>query len=75
VTAAEALDEGVANSDPCGGANLFQSAHRSQPGLQPGMIGFDAIIGVLLCEVRSCWDQLIDYSQVQASLVRGQSNA
>jgi hypothetical protein len=51
VAASEVLDEGVPSTDHLGRTKLFQSTHRPQPGLEPTVIGFDGIIGVLLGEV------------------------
>ena len=48
VAAAEVLDERMTSGDSCGGAEAFESAHRPQPGLQPTMIGPDAVVAVLL---------------------------
>jgi len=46
VSAAEVPHEGVASADhPCT-AELFQAAHRPQPGLQPAMIEFDPVVSV-----------------------------
>jgi hypothetical protein len=37
----------MASSDPCWRPELFQSAHRPQPSLQPSMIAFGRIVAVL----------------------------
>lgn len=48
VAATEVLHERMPDTDhPCR-AELFQAAHRSQPGLQTPVIGFDGIIPVLV---------------------------
>ena len=40
VTSPQILDERVTSHDNAGGPVQFQSAHRSQPGLQATMVGF-----------------------------------
>ena len=68
MSAAEVLHERVAGGDPCGGPQAFEPAHRAEPGLQPSMIGFYRVVGVLLGDVRGCWDQVVEDPQVGPAL-------
>jgi hypothetical protein len=52
VTAAEVLDDGVPDGQDPRGSVAFEAAHRSQPRLQPAMIGFDGVVRVPLDGVR-----------------------
>ena len=54
-----------------GRPEAFESAHRPQPCLQPAVVSFDRIIGVLLGHVRRGRDQFVDHPQVRAGLVGG----
>jgi hypothetical protein len=44
VAAADVLDERVPGADHLSAAELFEAAHRSQPGLQSAVIGFDGVV-------------------------------
>lgn len=46
VAATKVLHERVSGTDNSGRAEPFQPTHRSQPGLELSMIGFDGIVGV-----------------------------
>ncbi len=71
VTAEQILDEGVPGTDHTGRAEPLQTAHRPQPGLEPTMIGFDRVTGVLLHDVASAGQQLIEHTRVGRRPVRG----
>ena len=64
MAASEVLDERVAGADHAGGAQLFESAHRPDSGLEPSMIGFEGIVGVLLHDMARGGQQLIEHSRV-----------
>jgi hypothetical protein len=59
VAAAEVLHERLSEGDRGGGPEAFESAHRPQPGIQPAVIGLDAVVGVLLGYVRCGRDQFV----------------
>lgn len=44
----DVLNERVGGYDDRGGSVAFESAHWSKPRLQPTVIGFDSVVGVLL---------------------------
>jgi hypothetical protein len=67
VAAAQILDEGVTGTDHTGRAEPLQTVHRPQPGLEPTMIGFDRVIGVLLHDVASAGQQLIEHTRVRGA--------
>ena len=71
VAAAEVLDEGLARGDHGSRPEAFQAAHRTWPGLQPTMVGFDPIVGVLLGDVCCGRGQFIENPQVCAGSVGG----
>ena len=71
VATAEVLYERMAGGDTGRRPELFQPAHRAQPSLQPAMISFNTIIGVLRGHVRRGRDQFVDHPQVRAGLVGG----
>ena len=62
VAAPQVLDERVAGDDHAGGAVAFQPAHRSKPGLEAAVVGFDPVVGVLLGVVEAAGEQLLDRS-------------
>jgi hypothetical protein len=47
VAATDVLHEGVAPDDHAGGAVALQPAHRSKPGLESTVVGFDSVVRVL----------------------------
>ena len=64
VAATEVLHKGAPGADyPCR-VQLFEPAHRSQPGLQPAMIRFDRIVGILLDDVAGGGHQFLDCARV-----------
>ena len=52
-------------TDNLRGADAFQAAHRSRSGLQPGMIGFNRVVGVLLHDVPRLGNQLVEHTRVR----------
>ena len=71
VATAEVLYERMARGDTGRRPELFQPAHRAQPSLQPAMISFNTIIGVLLGHVGRGRNQFVDHPQVRAGPVGG----
>jgi hypothetical protein len=63
VAAPEILDERVAGANHAGGTQPFESAHRLHSDLEPSMIGFDGIVGVLLHDMACGGHQLIEHSR------------
>ena len=61
VAAAQVLDERMSSANHSGRAKPFQPTHRSQPALEPTMIGFDGIVRVLLHDVARGGQQLIGH--------------
>jgi hypothetical protein len=49
----------------------FQPADRAQPCLEPAVIGFDPVAGVLLGQVQGARDELVEDPQVRSRLVGG----
>jgi hypothetical protein len=60
MTTPEVLHECVAGGEPGSRPGLFQPAHWPQPRLQPGRIGFGAVVGVLLGDVRRGRDEFVE---------------
>ena len=60
VAAAEVLHERVAAHDHAGGAIALEATHRSQPRLEPAVVGLDPIVRVLLGVVERGRHELID---------------
>jgi hypothetical protein len=48
VSAVQVLDECMASDGHPGRAEPFEAMHWSEPGLEPTVIGFDGVVGVLL---------------------------
>ena len=71
VAAAEVLDEGVSGADHSGRAELGEAAHRSQSGLEPALVGFDGVIGVLLSDVAYGGQQFVEHAGVGRCPVGG----
>jgi hypothetical protein len=69
VSAAEVLDERMPCGDHSCTAELFESAHRPQPGLQSAVIGFDPVIGALLGMVPGARGQLIKDPRVHRRFI------
>jgi hypothetical protein len=58
------LNEGVTGSDHAGRAKPFETTHRPQPGLESSVVGFDGVIGVLLGDVASSGEKLVEHARV-----------
>jgi hypothetical protein len=71
VAASQVLDEAVSGADHAGAAEPFEAAHRPQSGLEPSMIGFDRIVGILLGDVARGGCQLIERAGVGRCAVGG----
>ena len=71
VSTAQVLDERMPATDNLGGADAFQAAHRSRSGLQPAVIGFDRVVGVLLHDVPRLGHELVEHPRVSRGPVGG----
>jgi hypothetical protein len=71
VSAAQVLDECMASANYPGRAKPFEATHRSEPGLEPTVIGFDGVVGVLLHDVADRRQQLIEYPWVGGRPISG----
>ena len=60
VAASQVLDECVAADNNRGGAVGLETATRSEPGLEPAMVGLDAIVRVRRGHVFSVCGEFID---------------
>ena len=60
----------VPADDHAGGVIAFESAHRSEPCLEPYVVGFDPIVRVLLGVVKRGRDQLLDHRAERRRAVR-----
>jgi hypothetical protein len=64
VAVAQVLNERMPATDHLGAAEPLQAAHRTGPGLQPAVIGFDRVVGVLLDHVPRVGNQLVEHPWV-----------
>jgi hypothetical protein len=64
VAASQVGHERVPGGDDAGELDRFESAHRAQPGLEPAVIGFDAVVGVLLHDVPRTRREFVDHARV-----------
>jgi hypothetical protein len=71
VSVAQVLDECMASANHPGRAKPFEATHRSEPGLEPTVIGFDGVVGVLLHDVARRRQQLIEYPWVGGRPISG----
>jgi hypothetical protein len=71
VSTAQVLDERMPATDHLGAADAFQAAHRSRSGLQPAVIGFDRVVGVLLHDVPRLGHELVEHTRVSRGPVGG----
>src|SRR4051794_18233553 len=71
VAASEVLDECVAGGDRAQRADRLQPIHRSQPGLETSVIGFDSVVRVLLKDVSRGRGELVDHARVDRCPVGG----
>ena len=69
VAAAQVLDELVPATDDLGGADTFQAAHWSCSGLQPAVIGFDGVVGVLLHRMAGLGHEFVEHAPGARSVV------
>ena len=65
VRSTDVLHEGVSCDDDPGAAVLLEPTHRSQSGLQPAVVGLDAVVGVLVGAVPGSWQQLLQHRRVR----------
>ena len=47
VASPQVLDEGMTLDHDAGGSVSFEAPHRSEPGLEASVVGFDSVVGVL----------------------------
>ena len=71
VAAAQVLDERMPAADHLGAAEPLQTSHRTSPGLQPAMISFDRVVGVLLHHVPRLGHDLVEHPRVRRGPVGG----
>ena len=64
VSTAQVLNERMPATDNFGGADAFQAAHRSRSGLQPAVICFNRVVGVLLHDVPRRGHELVKHPRV-----------
>jgi len=64
VSAAKVLHDRVPGRNRRCRGEAFQSAHRPKSGLQPAVIGFHRVVGILLEHVTRARDVLIDDARV-----------
>jgi hypothetical protein len=64
VAAAQVLDERMPGANHSGRVEPFEPTHRSEPGLEPTMIGFDGVVRILLHDVARGGPQLIEDPRV-----------
>lgn len=60
VASTQVLHEGVSRDDGPRGSVGLQSAHWTQPRLEPAVIRFDSVIGVLAGVVERCRQQIVN---------------
>jgi hypothetical protein len=61
MAAPNVLHQRVAAHDHAGGMVAFEVPHRTQPRLEPSVIGLNPIIRILLRVVERCRHELIDH--------------
>jgi hypothetical protein len=69
MSAAQVLDEAMPDEHHPGATVLLEAAHRSQPGLQPTVIGLDPVVGVSVGAMPCEWQQLLQYRWVHRRLI------
>jgi len=67
VAAAKVLDEGVSGDHDPGAVLLFEPAHRPEPRLQPAVVAFDAVVGVLVGPMPRRRQQVIEHCRYAAA--------
>ena len=60
VTAADVLNERVTTDDHSGGVVSFEATHRTESGLEPTVVAFDAVVRVLLRVVKRGGNEAFD---------------
>jgi hypothetical protein len=60
VSAPQVLLERVAGGDRAGRADLFESAHWTEPVFEAAMIGFDDVVRTPIDDVPRAWEELVD---------------
>ena len=65
VAAAKVLDEGVSGDHDPGAVLLFEPAHRPEPRLQPAVVAFDAVVGVLVGPMPRRRQQVIEHCRIR----------
>ena len=60
VAAAQVLHECVPGRDDAQRGDRFQSTHRAKPGFEPTVVGFHGVVRVLLKDVPSAGQQILD---------------
>ena len=71
VSAAQVLDERMPATDHLGAAEPFQTAHRTGPRLQPAVVRFDRVVGVLLHHVPRLGHDLVEHPRIGRGPVGG----
>ena len=71
VAATQVLDKGVTSGNDSQRPDRLDSAHRPQPRLQPAVIGFDPIVGVLLVDVPCGRDKFVEHPRIDRCTIRG----
>ena len=69
--AALVLNERMPATDHLGAADPLQPSHRTSPGLQPAMIGFNRVVGVLLHHVTRLGHEPVEHTRVRRRPVDG----
>jgi hypothetical protein len=67
VASPEVLHEAMPGDDHPGTGVLLEPLHRSQPRLQPAMIGLDLVVGVRLGAMPRRWEQLLQHDRMVAA--------
>jgi hypothetical protein len=71
MAAAQVLHECVPGRDDAQRGDRFQPAHRAKPRFEPTVVGFHRVIRVLLKEVPSAGQQIVDNPRVNRRSVGG----
>src|SRR4029453_12854868 len=71
VPAANVMDEGVSGDRDPGAVVLFEPGHRPEPRLQPPVVAFDAVVGVLVGPMPRRRQQVIEHCRIPRCPVGG----
>ena len=71
VSTAQVLNERMPATDNLGGADALQAAHRSRSSLQPAVICFNRVVGVLLHDVPRLGHELVEHTRVRRGPIGG----